>query len=58
MRRVLTKGCGERLHHQDQHGNSQVIVAGEQYVHCLWRSAGEECTMTEDWEKKQKTCFF
>lgn len=39
MRPVLTKGCGDRLHHQDQHSNSQVIVAGEQYVHCLRRSA-------------------
>lgn len=39
MRPVLTKGCGDRLHQQDQHSNSRVIVAGEQYVHCLRRSA-------------------
>lgn len=39
MRPVLTKGCGDRMHHQDQHSNSQVIVAGEQYEHCLRRTA-------------------
>lgn len=39
MRPELTKNCGDRLHHQDQHSNSQVIVAAEQYLHCLRRSA-------------------
>lgn len=38
MRPVLTKGRGEQMHHQDQHSNSQVIVVGEQYVHCLLES--------------------
>lgn len=52
MRPVLTKGRGDRLHHQDQHSNSQVIVAGEQYVHCLLErrvtEAGDEYTTREN----------
>lgn len=55
MRPVLTKGRGDRMHHQDQHRNSQVIVAGEQYVHCLLEhrvtEAGDEYTTRENWAK-------
>lgn len=60
MRPVLTKGCGDQLHHQDQHGNSRVIVAGEQCVHCLRWSAGGRVhnDRQEDRAKKKKMLDF